>query len=151
MILTTTEDDAEERSCVAMTHLDLILEWVGFIVGFMGLVIVGMVLACVFYPLILSRTNGLLVEKPGPSAHKNLLSKRGLGNISRDAASSPGNSSHFLYEGRTDDCNIHGRGYQATLLEFFCSLGVSLPGGQFPLLLRGVILWTLRRASSVPG
>ena len=52
MILTTTEDDAEERSCVAMTHLDLILEWVGF-VGFMGLVIVGMVLACVFYPLIL--------------------------------------------------------------------------------------------------
>ncbi len=52
MILTTTEDDAEERSCVAMTHLDLILEWVGF-VGFISFVIVAMVLACVFYPLIL--------------------------------------------------------------------------------------------------
>jgi len=52
MILTTTEDDAEGRSCVTMTHLDLILEWLGF-VGFMGFVIVGMVLACVFYPLIL--------------------------------------------------------------------------------------------------
>jgi hypothetical protein len=52
MILATTEDDAKERSCMAMTHLDLILEWVGF-VGFMSFVIVGMVLACVFYPLIL--------------------------------------------------------------------------------------------------
>lgn len=54
MILTpTTEDDAEERTCVAMTHLELVLEWVGF-VGFMSFVIVGMVLACVLYPLILS-------------------------------------------------------------------------------------------------
>ena len=52
MILTTTEDDAGERSFVAMTHLDLVLEWVVF-VGLMGFVIVGMVLACAFYPLIL--------------------------------------------------------------------------------------------------
>jgi hypothetical protein len=52
MTLTTTDADAEERSCVAMTHLDLILEWVG-VVGFMGFVIVGMALACALYPLIL--------------------------------------------------------------------------------------------------
>jgi hypothetical protein len=52
MIFTTTEDDAEERSFVATTRLDLVLEWVVF-VGFMGFVIVGMALACLFYPLIL--------------------------------------------------------------------------------------------------
>jgi hypothetical protein len=52
MILTTTEDDAEERSCVAVTYVELVLEWVGFL-GLMGFVIVGMVLACALYPLIL--------------------------------------------------------------------------------------------------
>lgn len=51
MNLTIARDDAEERSCVAIGRLRVILEWVGFI-GFMGLVLVGMVLACVFYPLI---------------------------------------------------------------------------------------------------
>lgn len=52
MMLTTTEGRLEERSRVAMSHLRFILEWVGF-VGFMGFVLVGIILACVFYPLIL--------------------------------------------------------------------------------------------------
>ena len=52
MSLTITGDDAEERSYVALGRLRVILEWVGFI-GFMCLVLVGMILACVFYPLIL--------------------------------------------------------------------------------------------------
>jgi hypothetical protein len=36
----------------------------------------------------------------------------------------------FLFESRTDDCNIHGRGYRATLLESFTPSAYRSPWGR---------------------
>jgi hypothetical protein len=52
MVLTITRKDAEKRSSVAMTSLGIIAEWLGF-VGFICFTLAGVILACVFYPLIL--------------------------------------------------------------------------------------------------
>lgn len=40
------------RSCMAISRLRIIAEWLGF-VGFICSMLAGMILACVFYPLIL--------------------------------------------------------------------------------------------------